>query len=570
MKKYFAYIMACVTIIAVGCTDFGTETQLTLPAAPAIDITGVTPGVAGDNVTFTVKPAGTAGYYSWVVVKDEKVDTAGILEAPDKVLKQQITGVKSGIKSYAARTDTTVTVSGLTPFTVYQIYAVASSADGVNGEVKNVQFRTLDDGSKPTPQKIAIADTTVTITFHEPLNMGTGKVFVSYFAKNTVSGSNPLIIAPGYEQFNLQDIEIPETGLSVSGSNLIIKLPDAPAGAYASITYEADAVLDLEGNGSSAYTAKADTLISGAPSRRLTVRVAVKSWNLYSEFEESNPDTVATFAEWEDLMIPAFADEDVTVVKKISSMVPTVEYKEPGKTVTINVTTWGLSDGVPVFLLPEEPARGATVDLSVPADAFEDVYGNTNTALSIEGNYLYSYGYTLADILGAYQLDGFNASTGAPLTESDILIVADEESDDENAVLIKGLGVNLFGIAETTVEATFDPVGGTLTVPDWQILAVDWTHPTAGITADILFSTYGSPAIIFAVPTPGTITSASDVWGYYLAKDETGDYYGALRWYDPASTFVRAVSESAPLKAQTLALPETNLPLLKEKKVFRK
>jgi len=532
MKKYFAYIMACVTIIAVGCTDFGTETQLTLPAAPAIDITGVTPGAAGDNVTFTVKPAGTAGYYSWVVVKDEKVDTAGILEAPDKVLKQQITGVKSGIKSYAARTDTTVTVSGLTPFTVYQIYAVASSADGVNGEVKNVQFRTLDDGSKPTPQKIAIADTTVTITFHEPLNMGTGKVFVSYFAKNTVSGSNPLIIAPGYEQFNLQDIEIPETGLSVSGSNLIIKLPDAPAGAYASITYEADAVLDLEGNGSSAYTAKADTLISGAPSRRLTVRVAVKSWNLHSEFEESNPDTVATFAEWGDLMIPAFAGEGTVVRKRIAEKIPTVVYRQPGKTTTVNVTTWGLSGGVPVFLLPEEPARGATVDLSVPAGAFEDVYGNVNEALNIEGNYLYSYGYTLDDVIGTYDVEAVSYWDG-PLTESGIVI---EKATDSDTVLIKNL------VDEgSVVKAVFDPVGGTLTLADEQVLLEGVNIGSIGEQTILFVNADASAPVIFNVPVAGTIVSPAQMWGYYLVP--------ANGWYDvyTESTWTRTAEKSTSL-----------------------
>ncbi|SHE70723.1 hypothetical protein SAMN05444274_102161 [Mariniphaga anaerophila] len=565
MKKYFAYIIACVMLVAAGCTDFGEETQLTLPGAPAVEITGITPGDKGDDVTFTVKPAGTAGYYSWVIIESEKVDTT-ILEAPDRVLKQQVTGVKTGITEYAKAAETSVTVEKLTPFTIYQIYAVASSVDGVDGEVKNAQFRTLDDGSKPTPQKIAVADTTVTLTFHEPLNLGTGKVFVSYFAKNTVSGDKPLVIEPGYEEFNPQDIEIPAEGLSVSGNDLMIELPNAPAGAYASITYEEGAVLDLEGNGSSAYTAKADTLISGAPSRGLTTRVAVKAWNLRSEFEDLNPDTVATFAEWEDLVIPALTDEGIVVAKKVADAIPTVVYKQPGKVVTLDVAMWGLMNGVPVFLLPEEPARGATVDIAIPANAFEDVYGNTNIALDIQDNYLYSYGYTLDDIVGTYRLDGYNASTGAPIVENDITIVADEESDDENAVLIKGLGMNLFGIEETTVAAIFDPVGGTLTVPDWQVLAVDWIHPSVGTPADIFFSTYNSPAIIFAVPQPGTVTSANDVWGYYLAKDETA--YGALRWYDPSSTFVRTDSKSATIRGQVL--PETDFPILKEKKVFSK
>lgn len=539
MKKYFAYIIALITLVAAGCTDFGDETQLTLPGAPAIEITSVTPGANGDNVTFTVKPNGTAGYYSWVLVKSEEVDTT-ILEASDQVLKLEVSGVDNGITEYAEKAEISATVSGLTPFTVYQIYAVASSVDGVNGDVVNVEFRTLDDGSKPTPQKVEIADTTVTLTFHEPLNIGTGKVFVSYFAKNTVSGSNPLVVDPGYEEFNMQDMEIPEEGLSVLGSNLIIELPEAPAGAYASITYESGAVLDLEGNGCSAYTTKADTLISGIPSRGITVRVATKSWGLNSEFEESNPDTVATFAEWEDLVIAAFADSEITVAKKISTIVPTFMYKQPGKVVTLDVATWGLMSGVPVFLLPEEPARGATVDLSVPEGAFEDVYGNTSTALYVEGNYLYSYGYTFDDITGIYDVDAVSYWDGS-LTESGIVI---EKAADSDTVLIKNL------VSEgTTVKAIFDPVGGTLTLPDEQLLLEGVDFGSIGEQNILFVNADDSAPVVFNIPSAGTIVSPAQWWGYYLMP------YGG--WYDvyTESTWTRTAAKSASLSSERTLKP---------------
>ena len=539
MKKYLIYTVAIIMLIAAGCTDFGDETQLTLPGAPAVEITGVTPGDNGDNVSFTVKPNGTAGYYSWVVVKSEEVDTT-ILEAPDQVLKQQISGLVSGIKNYAQGADTTLTVSGLTPFTVYQIYAVASSVDGVNGEVKNIEFRTLDDGSKPTPQKVAIADTTVTLTFHEPLNLGSGKVFVSYFAKNTVSGSNPLVVAPGYEEFNLQNIEIAEDGLSVSGNDLLIKLSGAPAGAYASITYEEGAVLDLEGNGCNAFVSKADTLIDGVPSRGITVRVATKMWDLHSEFEDSNPDTVATFAEWEDLVISAFADSKVTVAKKISSIIPTVLYKQPGKVITLDVTTWGVMSGVPVFLLPEEPARGATVDLSVPEGAFEDVYGNTSNALDVEGKYLYSFGYTFSDITGTYDVNAVSYWDG-PLTESGIVI---EKAADSDTVLVKNL------VSEgTVVKAIFDPVGGTLTLADEQVLLEGVDFGSIGEQTILFKNASASAPVIFNVPEAGTIISPAQMWGYYLMP--------RAGWYDvyTESTWTRTASKSASLSSERTLKP---------------
>ena len=98
MKKYLIYTVAIIMLIAAGCTDFGDETQLTLPGAPAVEITGVTPGDNGDNVSFTVKPAGTAGYYSWVLVKSEEVDTT-ILESADQVLKMEVAEWKKVLSS---------------------------------------------------------------------------------------------------------------------------------------------------------------------------------------------------------------------------------------------------------------------------------------------------------------------------------------------------------------------------------------------------------------------------------------------------------------------------------------
>lgn len=546
MKRYSLYLSIVAIIFAAGCTDFGEENQLSLPAAPTAEISGVTP--ESEAVSFDLAPSGAAGYYAWLLVESASADST--LQAVN-ILKQTADGVAKGIIEYAESPQTTVEVTGLTPFTVYQIYAVASSTDGVVSEVTNTSFRTLDDGSTPAPIDVSLSEETVSITFHEPLQKGTGKVYVSYFAKNTLSGDKPLIVAPGYESYNPQDIEVDANDVSVSGTELIVKLPNAPAGAYASVTYDAGTVIDLEGNPVNAYTQKADTLINGAPSRGITVHLANQTWKLHGEFEALNPDTLVSFSTWDEFVITALPDEGTKVSKKVSTKVPAVIYKQPGKTSTLDVTIWGLMDGTPAFFLPEEPSFGATVDLNVPAGAFEDVYGNTNDALTVQDNYIYSYGYTLNDLLGTWQINGINASTGAAITPEIVVIADDPDSDDENDVIIDGLAANIVGLT-ASVYAVFDPVMGTLTVPDWQKLIVDWTHPTAGITADVFFSTYETSQIVFAVTSPGKITSSNDIWGYYLAKD--GDYYGALRWYDTSTTWTRTSTDtSAPATASSAA-----------------
>lgn len=549
MKKFIAYLAVCVAIAFTSCTDFGDENQLTLPPAPTAEISGVTP--ASETVTFKVAPSGPAGYYAWLIVESATVDST--LQATN-ILKQTANGLAKGIVEYSKKSDTTVVVKDLTPYTVYQIYAVASSSDGVVSAIKNVSFRTLDDGGKPTPTAVSVTDTIVTITFHEPLQKGNGNVYVSYFAKNTVSGHKPLKVAPGYESYNPQDILVNANSISVDGTKLIVKLPNAPAGAYASITYDAGAVLDLEGNATNAYIRKADTLINGAPSRGITVHLANETWKLHGEFEALNPDTLVSFSKWDEMMLSAFPDEGTKVRKKVSTKIPTVVYKQPGKTSTLDVTTWGLMSGTPAFFLPEEPPFGATIDLNVPAGAYEDVYGNTNDALTVKNNYIYSYGYTYADVTGTYDLDVTSYWDGPMPTESGIIIEKDAESDD---LLIK----NLLSTG-TVVKGTFDPVFGTITLEDEQLLLEDVSFSSG--SSDILFvNAEGSGPVVFNVPSPGVITS-SQMWGYYLID--------LNEWYDAftASSWTRTSTDtSAPAMASSIVRNDF-IPLYKTGKKFNR
>lgn len=519
MKKILAYFTVIAAIVAAGCTNFGDENQLSLGAAPEAVISDVVAEADGDSITFNLAPSKEAGYYAWVVVKSELVDST--LQA-DRILKTLVAGVAKGLINYTDKPTSTIGVGKLTPFTVYQIYAVTSSKDGVVSKVENFSIRTLDDGSKPTPKGVAIADTIVTLTFHEPLKLGTSKVFVSYFAKNTVSGANPLVIAAGYEDFNPQNIEVAAERLSVSGNKLIVELPNAPAGVYASITYEEGAVKDLDGNLCSTYSRKADTLQSGVPSRGITVRVPTKSWALQGEFEEVNPDTVAAFTDWSALSIPAIAKEGVVVKKKIATVKPTVVYAEIGKSTKVEVKTWGVStNGVPVFKLPEAPARGAVVDLNIPAGAFEDVYGNASLALDVKGNYLYSYGYTLADILGTYDI-AMNSYWDGALTETGIIV---DKAADSDTILIK----NLLS-AGSLIKAVFDPVLGKITLEDMQLLVSDANVGLPELQSIYFVNAATDGAVVFNVPSPAKITS-TQMWGYYmLPKKGFYDAFTASTW----------------------------------------
>src|SRR5690554_732816 len=524
MKRFLLYLLIVAIAFATSCTDFGTENQLTLPSAPSVEISSIT--AESQSITFTLAPSGTAGYYSYLVVESAESDST--LQA-DQILKQTASGKAKDLINYEEESTKTIVISDLTPYTVYQIYAVASSTDGVVSEITNKNIRTKDDGGLPSPASVSLADSTVTITFGEPIQSGTGKLYVSYFAKNTLSGSKPLVIKPGFEEFNPQDIEVDRERLTVSGRTLKVKLPAAPAGAYASITYDAGVVLDLEGNASNAYIRKADTLINGAPSRGLTVRLATEQWSLRSEFEDVKPDTLVSFTDWSNLEIFALPETGTTVSKRISSKTPTVNYKEVNKNTTVNVTEWGVANGLPLFYLPEEPNFGSILDLSIPEGAFEDVYGNVNNALMIKDNYLYSYGYDFEDVVGTYDIDVVSNWDGT-LTETGIVIEKDVDSD---TLLIK----NLLSPG-TVIKGAFDPTFGTITVEDWQLLRKDVNFGDNGLR-NIMFVNYeDGVSVVFKVPTPGIITTDMN-WGYYI---------DGLGWWDLylSSTWTRTSTSTEP------------------------
>jgi len=128
----------------------------------------------------------------------------------------------------------------------------------------------------------------------------------------------------------------------------------------------------------------------------------------------------------------------------------------------------GAARGIPSFFLPEAPAFGATVDLNIPAEAFEDVYGNTNEELLIEDNYLHSYGYTLDDITGTWQINGNSGFYGSAFPTETVVITEDPDSEDEFGVIITGFGKIFTGVDVTPISAIFDPVFGTLTIPHFS------------------------------------------------------------------------------------------------------
>src|SRR5690554_3837578 len=110
MKKILLYLSICVAIVATGCTTFDDEASVTLPDAPTVNISDTS--AESEAISFKVSPAGTAGYYAWLVVEGEEMDST--LQALP-ILRQTATGLAKGIAEYAKTSDSLVVVDKLTP-----------------------------------------------------------------------------------------------------------------------------------------------------------------------------------------------------------------------------------------------------------------------------------------------------------------------------------------------------------------------------------------------------------------------------------------------------------------------
>jgi hypothetical protein len=122
-------------------------------------------------------------------------------------------------------------------------------------------------------------------------------------------------------------------------------------------------------------------------------------------------------------------------------------------------------------------------------------------------------------------------------TESGIIIEKDPESDE---LLIKNLL-----LPGTVIKGTFDPVMGTISLEDLQLLIED-VEFSSGVSDIYFVNAEGSGPVVFHVPAPGMITS-SQMWGYYLLQFDG--------WYDAftASTWTRTSTDtSAPATASSV------------------
>lgn len=234
----------------------------------------------------------------------------------------------------------------------------------------------------------------------------------------------------------------------------------------------------------------------------------------------------------------------VTIIHKEGAKTTTDDYALPGAPYygATSLYTLGVK-------LPVEPVRGDNINISIDNGAVYDIYGNANAALEMK-DMIYSYGYTLADILGEYELayDEYD-----PRYSSKTVIekfVPDPENEYDAAYAEEGYNVVLTAWDGYTynpnldkIHGIFDPDAGTLFIPDVEIFTA--LSYGGSVYLVCIAATEEPYDLTFNVPEPGKFSSSRAVeLSAYTTSYSYAGYFGL--YTNLVATRVNASSEPAP------------------------
>lgn len=528
MKKILTYMS--VVVLAAGCAEmYGPEQEST----PVVKSDGIEIALVSDNkadtdstVTFTLTPKGEALYYSYAIeasAQDSKPDSSVVYSGA-----LQTAVADSVIKWTAEKPSATITVKGLMPNTQYQIYAVAGSPTGVPSSVSVQPFKTTDNVAPAI--KSDYDANVLTISFPEAVTRNKDlPLTVKYYGVNTTN------IDTGIPEGEFQ---IPEDSIKVSGSgnSWTISIPVAaeeddegedevtppaegsaaegpvlPEGAIYTVDLPEGAFKDNAGNATEAVTSTVvyEEGLEISPS-------GIYGQNDASTYEFAKLEA-SSFNDWEQFIIVETAGKyALSVAYPFSTTAAaTVVYKTGSKSITYTLTANSdfavIDAGHIAFKLPEAPALGADVTISLAAGSVQDIYGNVNAAWT--ATLKYSYGYTLDDVLGTYNVYLGNIFTG----ETGTTVLTIEESDDPesgNVMITTFMGTE----CQNPIYATFNVDAGTLTIAPGQpfayaddnIIMYFFTCAVSGSSASLDQMT----PTVFTMPESGVLSQTYYAVGY--------------------------------------------------------
>jgi len=436
MKKLIYVLMS--TLLFVGCTTFEEYVPENYGDGPTIAVSATE--ATDSTFTLTLTPGSGTVYYSYVVQQTEEpieVIAANLLKG--NAYKGVVNAVLNTAKNptFISNMRTAAGLPLLLPNTTYQIYAVAANKEGIVGQVATATIKTTD-AKKPGPTTFAgtAATKSAAITFSEKIVRSSAKVTATYYKEFDVA--NPVIV------------ELPNENIVINGNVVTVSTPDAPAGAFVNINWEAGAFTDVFGNTCNAYTSKGFSPTTGAQVG-VRYRVATSAFEVKDSYFVS-PVVGSTFLDWAKFEGVVTFDQNIyRVVKNVKTGDLTAIYSTATKTSTVQLAAanWSVAGASVKFALPEAPAFGDGVNLNIKAGVVFDVWGNPNAAYAKTTVKWTLFKFTKSLVIGNFNFSGVSTYDDINYDNGDFSSV--EDPMIPNTVIIKD-----FVLPGAEISATYN------------------------------------------------------------------------------------------------------------------
>lgn len=509
MKRLFTYIpllalaVACETMYGPVQTPIASDEK----SADGVEITVTETN--DESVTFTLAPKAESAYYSYMVEQANEPSELDAEALYSGAYKGEEGVLKVGSFKWTAETQaSTVTLDKLSPNTTYQIYAVAATPMGFVGKVDNATFKTSDKVA-PELEGYEAEDNVVTLAFNEEVLRGEGALTAGVYAMNSTE------IEKGEA---IDSVPVAEENIVVSGNTVTVTVSGLPAGAFYAINFPEGAFKDSSNNQVAALeSAVVFGQSTGYEAEYVGVggRNATQDWG-FEDLPEGLTDWTAP------IVLTPSSEYGLGYIYKEDLQATYLEGNN--KVVTFTLTYgagYGMLQNNLVALLPEEPAKGATVVISVPAGAFEDYFGNLNAEWEGEMTALYDMNVPFENVVGTFVMTETSAYDGKPYDNLMIL----EKSDNPikgNVMMTAYMSLNCkVGETPSPIYGCYDPANKTLTFQSQQIFS---TTEIGGTPYYLMFTSAAlngnqlSPAtdpVVFELSDDGLITDCNYYYGVY-------------------------------------------------------
>lgn len=515
--KRFIFLLSVLSL-TVACEELYGPEETPLAPDTAAGVQVSISDVTDNSFKVTVTPSGETSYYSYLV---DESDAAVTLD-PETLYKVGYQSVAQGTVEYAKNSSYTFEVSA-EPNTTYQVYAVAASPMGFAGEVAVKSVKTSDSVA-PGYVSVQSEENEVLFTFSEVVTRGTGEIKITYYAPYSSEFNNTAAAAG--------EVVVPEENIQVEDNTSLITVPEIPTGSYYTIDIPEGAYVDQVGLKLPAYKSTYVMSEDGPVAKGFSGEIS------YVELPMLGELALDSFSDWSQaFVIPV--DFTYPVASLSSRKFVTVTYESDSKTVVHTLTprvNYGLLEAGFAVFLPEQPEVGANVTISVPAGCVYDIYGNDCEAW--EHTMLYSYGYTLEDVLGNYAGEATSYWNG-PLSLS--FTIAESDDPEMGNVMITGSFLGL-PCSAGNIYAEFNGDAGTLTISSGQVFFVQGE-------SIVFFAVNGADEVTLNMPESGVLTAPSAWFGAYI---------NGSGWYD-ALTDCYVVKQDAAAAAAAPSAVKFNL-----------